>query len=110
MTEREGARPCGDQDPPKHTSAGLSIDLPDSVLDALADRVAARMAPPVEPYLDADQAAEYLGCLRPTAKKPAGRIYELVEGGSLACFRDGRRMLFKRADLDACLERIEASE
>jgi excisionase family DNA binding protein len=43
------------------------------------------------------QAAEYLSC-------PVSRIYDLVSLGSLTAHRDGRGLLFRRADLDAAIE------
>jgi excisionase family DNA binding protein len=48
-------------------------------------------------YLNADQAAAYLAC-------PKGRIYDLVQLRRLRPVRDGRRVLFRRCDLDAYLE------
>lgn len=50
-----------------------------------------------DPWLTADQAAAHLGCKR-------DRIYDLVQIGRLTPRRDGRRVLFKRADLDRYLE------
>jgi excisionase family DNA binding protein len=54
-----------------------------------------------EPYLAVEEAAEYLAA-------PKSRIYELVERGRLNPYRDGRRLLFRREDLDAVLHREEA--
>jgi excisionase family DNA binding protein len=72
------------------------------VIDAVADAVAARVTAKGsdEPYLSAEQAAEYLAC---TPK----RIYELVAADRLRHYRDGRRLLFRRDDLDAALEVCE---
>ena len=50
-----------------------------------------------DPWLTADQAATHLGCRR-------DRIYDLVQIGKLTPRRDGRRVLFRRLDLDAYLE------
>lgn len=50
------------------------------------------------PYLNVEEAAAYLACRK-------RRVYELVEQCRLVPFRDGRRLLFTRADLDAALER-----
>jgi len=78
-----------------------SIPLPPALVEALADqvadRLAERIAPPAEPYIDVDGAAEYLAC----GKK---RIYELKEQQKIAAYEDGRRLLFRRSDLDAYLE------
>lgn len=48
-------------------------------------------------WLNSTAAAEYLGC-------PRSRIHDLVQLGHLHPRRDGRRLLFKRDDLDAYLE------
>jgi excisionase family DNA binding protein len=83
--------------------SALSLTFPPELVDAIALRVvemleARGLAPqtPATPYLDVDQAAEYI------AAKPQ-RVYDLVSAGTLAPCRDGRRLLFKRADLDAYL-------
>lgn len=87
----------------KQPSEPYALGIPDAVLDELAARVAAaiveRMPEPVEPYMDAERAAEYLAC-------PKSRIYELVAAGRLRHYRDGRRVLLRREDLDAVL-RVE---
>jgi excisionase family DNA binding protein len=49
-----------------------------------------------EPWLDVPAASKYLAC------KPR-RIYELVAEGRLRHARDGRRLLFRSAWLDASL-------
>jgi excisionase family DNA binding protein len=68
------------------------------LLDAMAEKVAERIAPPPEPYIDADKAAEYLACDR-------RRIYDLVERRAVKSYRDGRRVLFRHSDLDSYLKR-----
>ncbi len=78
----------------------VTLSLTDAQLDMLADLVAERMRPPVldaSPWLDTKGAADYI------AAKP-GRIHDLVALGKLTPRRDGRRLLFARADLDAYLE------
>lgn len=60
----------------------------------LADQLAARQDPPRECYLNVEEAAEYLACGR-------RRIYDLVERGAVIYCRDGKRLLFRRADLDS---------
>lgn len=84
---------------------GLSLNVPPGLLDSIAVLVADRIAdrldpPPAEGYLDTDSAAEYLAC-------PKSRIYELTAAGRLRHYRDGRRVLFRRKDLDAVLETRE---
>lgn len=80
----------------------LLAELDDQALDALADalapRLQARFAKRDQPdWLNAEQAAEHLACSR-------GRLYDLVQLGKLEPRRDGRRLLFRRGDLDAYLE------
>lgn len=78
-----------------------SIDFPPEFTDQLACRVAERLAEvvvsPAEPYLDVEQAAEYLACDK-------DRIYDLKALGRLRHVRDGRRLLFRREWLDAALD------
>ena len=52
--------------------------------------------PGSSPWLSAEDAARHLACSR-------GRLYDLVQLGKLQPRRDGRRLLFKLADLDAYL-------
>ena len=84
-------------------AAALLAELDDAALDALAEallpRLAARLGQnqSASPWLSAEDAARYLACSR-------GRLYDLVQLGKLEPRRDGRRLLFKRADLDAYLE------
>lgn len=65
-------------------------------LVAQVERLTADLASAREPYLNSEQAAAYL------ATKPR-RIKELVASGRLRPYRDGRRLLFRRQDLDAAL-------
>ena len=76
--------------------------LDDEALDLLAGLVAERLRQgPLErsPWLDTAGAADYL------AARPA-RIHDLVALGKLTPRRDGRRLLFRREDLDAYLEAV----
>lgn len=80
-------------------------DQPD-LLDALADRVADRLAQhgshgPASPYLTTADAAAYMCCARQ-------RIHDITSQGKLPVFRDGSRCLYRIDDLDAYL-RGEAS-
>lgn len=80
---------------------GLHLTFPPELLDLIADRVADRLADRLEPtsaegYLTAEQAAEYLAA-------PIGRVRYLTRTGELRCYRDGRRVLYRRRDLDAVL-------
>lgn len=84
---------------PRAREAALTISmlLTDTQLDLIADRVAERLQPSTpSPWLDTRGAAAHLAC------KPA-RIHDLVQLGGLHPRRDGRRLLFRRDDLDAYL-------
>ncbi len=76
-------------------SQGLWIDLPDALVDAVANRVLERLADhQAEPagYLDVAGAAEFLSC-------PTSRIYSLVSAGRIPVHRDGSRLIFDPAEL-----------
>jgi excisionase family DNA binding protein len=92
MSARQANPPAAD---------ALALGFPPALIDAIADAVVARIsdaigAAPQSPYVDADQAAAYLRC-------DCQRIYDLVYAGKLKPRRDGRRLLFHRADLDRYL-------
>ena len=78
-----------------------TIVLSDEQLQQLAAVVAPLLADrppaPVSTWLDTAGAAAHLCC------KP-GRIHDLVQLGKLKPRRDGRRLLFRREDLDAYVE------
>lgn len=78
-----------------------SLPIPDEFIDAVARRVIELTADqrPVEaePWLNVDQAAEYLAA-------PKSRVYDLVERGRLQYRKDGRRVLLRREWLDAYLD------
>jgi excisionase family DNA binding protein len=84
------------------TGIAMTIDL-DTVANALADAVAARLNDPnptaPTPWLNVEQAATYLG------DAPVSRIYDLVQQHKLTAHRDGRRLLFHHDDLDNYLRR-----
>jgi excisionase family DNA binding protein len=84
-------------------ATALLAELDEDALEVLADRLAPLLAArlnaeePTSPWLNAEDAARYLACSR-------DRLYDLVQLGKLEPRRDGRRLLFKRTDLDAYLE------
>ncbi len=82
----------------------FALTVPPELVAALAERVAALIAgqatPSPSPYLTVEEAAEYLG-------RPKSRIYELVAQKRVRHYRDGRAVLFRREDLDACLTPVE---
>ncbi len=88
------------EDESRRAAITVTLAVTDEQLDALAELVAARLSPAprdLSPWLDTAGAADYL------AAKPA-RIHDLVALGKLTTRRDGRRLLFARAELDAYLE------
>jgi excisionase family DNA binding protein len=84
-------------------AAALLAELDDDALDALAEALLPRLAARLDqnqgasPWLSAEEAARHLACSR-------GRLYDLVQLGKLQPRRDGRRLLFRLAELDAYLE------
>jgi len=78
----------------------FTIELSGEQLDAIAERVAGLLAdsqPTPAEWLNANDAAQHLACSR-------DRLYDLVQLGKLEPRRDGRRLLFRRSDLDAYIE------
>jgi excisionase family DNA binding protein len=86
--------------PVRDDAATFSLAIPPGALAAIADAVADRLGSQLEdapaPYLKIEEAAEYLAC-------PVSRIRDLKDQGRLKHYRDGRRLLFRREDLDAAL-------
>jgi excisionase family DNA binding protein len=74
----------------------LIAGLDDDALDALAERLAPRLAvsAPADGWLAVGEAAAYLRC-------PTSRIYSLVSAGRIPFEKDGSRTLFRRSALDA---------
>ncbi len=95
-----GADPLPSANP--SNAAALTFELPESLLERLAERVAQLVLAQLDvsgyssPWLDVNEAAEYLRC------KPK-RVYDLVGQSRLPVHRDGSRLLFDRAELDAYL-------
>lgn len=71
-------------------------DVAEQVADMLAER-GLLTAPARGPYLDVDGAARYLACSKQ-------RIYDLVSSDAIEPQRDGRRLLFSTAALDAYVD------
>jgi excisionase family DNA binding protein len=64
----------------------------DRLADLLVTRVATRIAG--SPWLSADEAADHLRC-------PVSRIRKLTMTRELPAHHDGRRVLYRREELDA---------
>lgn len=82
-------------------AAALLDALDDDALDQLAAKLAPRLsattAPATSPWLDTKGAAEHISA-------PVSRIHDLVQLRRLTPCRDGRRLLFRRDDLDRYVE------
>jgi excisionase family DNA binding protein len=63
------------------------------LVDEVAERVEARVGAR-SPWLDAPEAAEYLRC-------KLSRVRKLTATGELPAHHDGRRVLYRRDELDA---------
>ena len=83
------------------TGGELLLPFPPELLEAIARRAAElaedRASEAPEPWIGVEAAAEYLACR-------SQRIYDLTSQGRLEHRKDGRRLLFRRSDLDAYLE------
>jgi excisionase family DNA binding protein len=87
---------------------GLSVTLAlsSAQVEVIAERAAMILAErqsaaaSASPWLDTKGAAEYMAC------SPA-RVHDLVGARALRPRRDGRRLLFRRDELDAYLEGSE---
>lgn len=80
---------------------GLAIELVEAIaaspvaLERLRELVGERPGSSSgSPWLTAGEAAAYLAC-------PESRIRKLTMTGELPCHRDGRRVLYRREELDA---------
>ncbi len=81
----------------------MNFDLTDAELDRLAEKLAARLAdklgPSTEPspYLSVPEAAAFLRCSRQ-------RVDDLLTARRLQRFKDGRRTLIRRDELQRYVE------
>lgn len=78
--------------------ARAAFQVPDALVDEIVQRVRAELVEDTQPWLDAAGAAEHLCC-------SVHRIYRLTSQGAIPCVHEGSRLLFRRRDLDAWLER-----
>jgi excisionase family DNA binding protein len=100
---QNGRQPPSTKSPLLDESSSIltRLEVPPALIEHIAQRVVqilAAQAPTASaPWLSTEQAADYI------AAKPA-RIHDLVALGRLTPRRDGRRLLFKRSDLDDYIE------
>jgi excisionase family DNA binding protein len=94
-----------------YTNETLPAQPPDSWIEtvtapiaaALAEQIRAQVrATPPSPYLNIQEAAEYLRC------KPQ-RVYDLVSARVLERYKDGTRVLVRRDEIDAYLASLGPS-
>ncbi len=77
----------------------FSLHLPDATVNALIERITARVRKELErtePYMTPDEAGTYMGGDR-------RRIYDLIAAKKLPSYRDGRKVLVRRSDIDTYL-------
>ena len=80
--------------------AALSMTLPDTLVDALAARLEARIARRPEPWVGVAEVARHIGC-RPQ------RVYDLVYQRSRTGIphrKEGSRLLFRLSEIDRWIE------
>jgi excisionase family DNA binding protein len=87
-------------------ASGFVLVLPPELVEEIAARAAAILASqrpqlPDDTWLDAEAAARYLGYGEDRARRGRQRIYDLVSQRRLRFAKDGSRLLFRRAWLDA---------
>lgn len=78
--------------------SGLALDIPDELVDLLAERVAAKLGdrPPEEAggwLRGADRIAAYID-------SPRSRVYALVSAGRIPVHRDGSALIARTSELD----------
>ena len=83
----------------------LTLTLPDEALLVLAERLGEliQAAPRSEEWIGVDHAAAHLGCGR-------NRIYYLVGHNRIPHHKEGRRVMFRRSELDHWLASGEARD
>jgi excisionase family DNA binding protein len=80
----------------------LPAELVDVIVERVVERLEERLEQPDDPWMDVNEAAEYLRCSRQ-------RIYDLLarqgeEPARLEGVHDGRRRLIRKSELDRYLE------
>jgi excisionase family DNA binding protein len=85
---------------PRERGMSVSIEVSDELVERIAQRAAEIVAdrqPNASTWLNTESAAKYIDA-------PVSRVHDLVGLGRIVPRRDGRRLLFRRQDLDAYLE------
>lgn len=102
MTSRPLVSADSTERPDSTEASALALVLPPEFVEAVAQRaaelVAAQVAPAADTWLDVDGAARHLACGR-------RRIYDLHSQRRIPAHKDGSRLLFRRSELDAYVER-----
>lgn len=100
-----GLGASGPPDLTAHSGAGFtsnpqnSIPIPPELIEEIAQRaaeIAAHRAKPGSPWLTLPEAAEHI-------RAPKSRLYALVSKRAIPHEKDGSRLLFHRAEIDAWL-------
>ena len=83
----------------------LTLTLPPEAMQVLAERLAELLqaAPRSEEWVGVDDAARHIGCNR-------NRIYYLVSNNRIPHHHEGRRVMFRRSELDDWLTSGSARE
>ncbi len=77
-------------------TTGLSLEVSPELLEAIAQRTAEILRETSEQedrWMRLDEGADYLRC-------PSGRLYEFTRRNAIPYSRYGRRLLFRRSELD----------
>lgn len=83
-----------------HLPDGWIEDVAGPIAIAVAEKIGQQIQPtPQSPYLSVAEAAEYMRCKRQ-------RIYDLLSARSIGRYKDGKRVLLRRDELDAYLASI----
>jgi|TARA_B110000467_G_C17957969_1_gene283515 excisionase family DNA binding protein len=90
----------------------LRLDLEESDIDRIADRVLKKLIPilnqpdngqsPSEPYMDMGQLCEYL-------RVKSSWVYSRVHSNSIPHYKAGNKLLFRRSEVDESLIAHNAS-
>jgi excisionase family DNA binding protein len=83
------------------SAIALTVELSDEQVRSIAEQAAAivsqQQTSSAPTWLNTTDAADYIAA-------KVGRVHDLVQLGKLMPRRDGRRLLFRRDELDAYLE------